>query len=460
MRALLALCAFFFASIAWAQAAPPRRAAGRGPPAPTVPTARLTATWGDVTISPPPVHGSLLSAGTRVHVGRGGEAEVTLRNGTVLTFAGRGDAVLLAPIMRREGSPPIYITLLRHGAVRFRVGASAPRRPRFLLLSTGPASLALGRADGELVTDPSGRNTRVGVTRGRVRVVTPRGSTFLFARRGALLAPGEPPVTEPLPGRPVWRERPPERVVTAGAPVDVAGVYGLPSGHARRWRVELARDEAFRERVSTQVAPARAQRLLLQGVPPGRYFVRVSALSEGGVAGPASEAASFTVAAPTIDPGAAPSPGAPGRRARVVMPPGFHCAIDGMALARVSGAIPLTPGRAHALRCVAAPDAVSQHAFTIPVEQAGALAHALRLYLSPAGAGTLGITLRDAEGGPVPYADVRVEAGDGVLVEPVREAERRGEYAAALRWPRGLARTRVRVTVNGAVRFEEDVAPE
>ena len=461
MRVLALLCALSLTSAAWAQAAPPGRPAvvRRHPPTAPAPTARLAFSVGEVAISPPAAADATLAAGTRVHVGRGGVAEVALRNGTVLTFEGRADAVVLAPITARAGHPPIYITLVRHGAVRFRVGEAPPRGPRVTLLSTGPASLALGRADGELVTDPGGRNTRVAVSRGRVRVVTPHGTAFVTARRGALFATGEPPSTRPLPGRPVWRRPPPVRVVTAGAPVDVAGTFALPAGGVRRWRVEIARDEVFRDRVATLTEPARSRRVVLRGVAPGRYFVRVSALNRDGVAGAPSETAPFTVAAPAVVPGRAPAPGVPGQRARVEMPPGFHCAVDGMALSRVSGALPLAPGRAHALRCAAGAEGGAVHHFTIPVGDAGPLVHETRVYVSPAGSGVLGVTLRDAEGLPVPYADVRAEVDGGVYAGPVREAERRGEYAAELRWPRGLASARVRLTVNGAVRFEDVVAP-
>ncbi len=460
MRVLPLLCALSLSPAAWAQAAPPGRpaAARRAPHTAPAPTARLAFTAGEVAVSPPAAADATLAAGTRVHVGRGGVAEVALRNGTVLTFEGRADAVVLAPITPRAGRPPIYITLVRHGAVRFRVGEGAPRGPRVALLSTGPASLALGRADGELVTDPGGRNTRVAVSRGRVRVVTPHGTAFVTARRGALLATGEPPSTRPLPGRAAWRTPPPERVVTAGAPVDVAATYALPAGGARRWRVELARDEVFRDRVATLTEPARSRRVVLRGVAPGRYFLRVSALNRDGVPGAPSETASFTVAAPAVVPGRAPAPGVTGQRARVEMPPGFHCAVDGMALSRVSGALPLAPGRAHALRCAAGPEGGVHH-FTIPVGDAGPLLHEARVYVSPAGSGTLGVTLRDAEGLPVPYAEVRAEVDGGVYVGPVREAVRRGEYAAELRWPRGLTSARVRLTVNGAARFEDVVSP-
>jgi len=462
MRALSFLCAMLFTSVAWTQATPPphhvaRRASARErtprpAPGPGL-TARLTATWGDVLVTPSPSHGDALTVGTRVRVGRGGEAEVTLRNGSVLTLTGRAEIVMFNPLARGEGRPPLHLTLLRYGSVRFRRGDAAPRRPRFFLLSTGPSVVSVGRAEGELVTDLTGRITRVAVASGRIPVLTQRGSMLLFARRGVLLAPGQPTHERALPRRPVWVTAPAERVVTAGAPVDITGEYRIPSGHASRWRVELARDEAFRERVSVTSAAARVRRLQLRGVAPGRYFVRVSALNADGLAGPASEPASFTVAAPAL------VPGGPGRRATIEMPAGFHCALDSQTLARVNGTIALAPARPHTVRCASSAAAETSTTFTILAEEAGPLVHAVRLYVSPEGGGVLGLSLRDAAGHPVPYADVRAEVDGGVRLEPVRESERRGEYTAAVRWPRGLTRARLQVTVNGVVRFEETLNP-
>ncbi len=79
--------------------------------------------------------------------------------------------------------------------------------------------------------------------------------------------------------------------------------------------------------------------------------------------------------------------------------------------------------------------------------------------MSPEGGGVLGISLRDAAGLPVPYADVRAEVDGGVRLEPVRETERRGEYSAGVRWPRGVTRAHLQVTVNGVMRFEETLTP-
>lgn len=461
MRAITLLCALLFTPVAWTQAGPPRPAArrlagrARAPrpaPAPGL-TARLTATWGEVSVTPAPAQGDVLTVGTRVRVGRGGEAEVTLRNGTVLTVSGRAEFVMFNPLARGEGRAPLHLTLLRYGTVRFHRGDAAPHRPPFFLLSTGPSVVSMGRAEGELVTDLTGRITRVAVAAGRVPVLTQRGSMLLLARRGVLLAPGETPRDRPLPRRPLWVNAPTERVVTAGGPVDVTGEYRLPSGHASRWRVELARDGAFRERVSVTSAAARARRLHLRGVAPGRYFVRVSALNEDGLAGPASEPTSFTVAAPAL------VPGGPGRRATIEMPAGFHCAVDSVALARVSGTIALAPARPHTVRCASSAAAETSTTFTIPAEEAGPLIHAVRLYVSPEGGGVLGISLRDAAGLPVPYADVRAEVDGGVRLEPVRETERRGEYSAGVRWPRGVTRAHLQVTVNGVMRFEETLTP-
>lgn len=74
--------------------------------------------------------------------------------------------------------------------------------------------------------------------------------------------------------------------------------------------------------------------------------------------------------------------------------------------------------------------------------------------------GSLSLRLRDATGEPVSLARIEAEATDGVLVDAVRETERRGVHTATLRWPARVRACRVRFTINEALRFEQDARAE
>lgn len=96
----------------------------------------------------------------------------------------------------------------------------------------------------------------------------------------------------------------------------------------------------------------------------------------------------------------------------------------------------------------------------ISADESGPLRHSVRITGDTTGdQRTLALRLTDARGYGVPYATVRVEAPEGVIVERVIEGSERGAYTATLTWPARLGRGRLRFTINDAVTWEEVVEP-
>ncbi len=465
IRAVCFLSCLLLAPPAWSQASAPRAVRY------TLPRgleARLSWARGDVSLwsadggRRPARDGEVLTRGLRVRVGRGGGAEVALRNGATIELMERTQVVMFASSAEdAPDRPPLTTTTLRFGTLRFRAGPRPPGAPALVAVATSAAVVYLGRGDGELTADEGGHMTRIAVHRGRAPVTTERGSFVVRAGHGAVQRGAQRPRPEvALPAAPRWLIPPPERVVSGGGPVDVSCMYALPRGRPERWRVELARDPSFRERVSTHVLPGRTDLWIARDLTPGRYYARVAALDEDALAGLPSPVASWTVAAPTVLRGRAASGEDRGRPSLVAMPRGFYCSLDGMALTSADAPLRLEPARPHGLRCAPTPDGRRAREYTIDGAAAGPLGHEVRLYTGAGGDGVLGVTLRGGDGAPVPYADVRVESPDGLAVGSVREADARGDYTAAVRWPEGATRARLRFTVNGVERFEETVSRE
>ncbi len=143
------------------------------------------------------------------------------------------------------------------------------------------------------------------------------------------------------------------------------------------------------------------------------------------------------VAAPRVVDGRLPQGAEAGRLARVEVPDGFYCGLDGGRMAATNSALRLVPGRAHHLRCATTPDGSDVRDITVDATRAGPLVHDVRVRSVGLGEGVLAVRLTDAEGHEVPYADVGVTADRGVTTEVLREAHERGAYTAAVRWPRG-----------------------
>ncbi len=456
---------------AWAQASHPPVAA-RAPRGPTL-VATLRWSRGPVEVLPavgedarPATAGEVLQRGARVRVAEGGAAELTFANGATVELGERTQVMMFAsPTPPLPGQPPSTATTLLRGVMRAHPGASVNGRSVSVVpISTQAATVFIGRVEALIAAELGGHITRVSAHRGRVRVRAGTREYLVRAGSGTVEEFGRPPLPpHPLLTQPVWLRPPPVRVISGGEPVEVSATYGFRTAPAApaaaaHWRVQVARDEAFHDMVSSVRVTGERTRWDSPRLQPGPYFARVTAIDAERYESPTSEAVRVFVAAPRVVTGDQAGDGGPGRVARVEVPEVFRCGLDGAPPISVDRPSPLVPGREHSLFCLSDAAGFDLRGITITAEQAGPLVRDLSLRGISYGESLLSLRLRDAEGHGVPYADVRVTADQGVTVDPLRESHERGVYTGEAHWPRGVARARFTFSINGAQRFEEELS--
>lgn len=464
---ILGLVSALAPSAAWAQPAPVA--------APT-PEVRLTVVTGRVEVMTPGTRtfapalaDTVLARGTRVRTGDG-RAELTLSDGVTLALDPQslltlfGSAAATAP-----GVAPSTTTTLSRGTVRVTAPPGNAARAESIPIATQALTVFTGRADAVITAELGGHITRVANTRGRLRVRFGTNEYLLPALHAVREEEGRPPAPmRVLPRAPEWRRQPNTRALSFGEPVDVEGTFGPgrrgPAGSAvTGYRVDIARDERFRQRLGEQTLGPRETLLRFRSLNPGTWYIRLFSVDADRFESLPSSVARIEIAAPRVDPGELATATRPGRRASLVIPPGFYCSLDGAPFSTSDRPRPLDPARAYALRCGTTADGHDARATTLTAEQVGPVAHSVRVGAptatagSPAATTTITIDLHDAEGRPVSLADVNVAADPGVAVEPLRETEPRGRYTAGVQLPAALRQLHLRFTVNRTLTLVEEV---
>lgn len=436
----------------------------------------LSAVQGQVEVLAPEAHagsvGEALAPSTRVRTGPGASARVTLENGSSLALGEQTTVVMFATLPGPEGTPPAVATVLSRGQLR-AVASPQGDQAALLPIATNTATVFVGRSDSWLHVDLSGVTTRVAVHRGRMRVRSGTREYILRAGQRVIeTASSTETVRLPLLRGPQW-VTPPERVFSPGGPVDVtlawAPVASPPVTEARatppsaaKYRVVLARDERFEDVVAEERVNAPVTRWTARALGGGAYYARVTAIDHERFEGQPSTTTRFVVASPRLVEGALASGSQPGRRARLEVPDGFFCSLDGGLMLQATTLF-LEPGRAHRVRCSTdARERTTGRELVIPESQSGPLvweAHVLPSSSLESGLGVLAVHLRDAEGHPVPWVALEASASDGVTIEPVREEAERGRYAAAVHWPVGTRRARFHLVANGGPTHDFEATP-
>ncbi len=251
------------------------------------------------------------------------------------------------PLARGEGRAPLpHPPPVRHGAVRFHRGDAAAHRPPFFLLSRRALRSSPWGAPRASWSPTSRDASPASRSPAGASPCSPSAARcLLLARRGVLLAPGRRRrATARSPGAHPVGQCAARAGRHRGRPrrSDVTGEYRLPSGHASRWRVEASPATGPSASACRSRRPPRGRAAchLRRAWRRGRYFVRVSALNEDGLAGPASEPHLRSRwrrrrSSPAALGGARPSR----------CPRASTARSTAMALARVSGTIALAPAR-------------------------------------------------------------------------------------------------------------------
>lgn len=434
--------------------------------------ARLVSVHGAVEVLGADTHaareGERLSRGLRLRTGNDATATIALSNGSLVEVDPSSLLSMFAsPTPTPQGSPPSTTTTLVRGSVRVRASSSGLRTAP-VPIATQAVTVWTGRSDAMIAADLGGHITRMAVWRGRMRVRMGTREYLLTQGYGVQEEVGHRPgVLQQLPRAPVWRASPPTRVLSFGEALDVSGQWAPnPRAHAspaNEWKVQVARDETFRDLVENVRIPVNTTRWTGRSYAPGTYHVRVVAVDINRFESPSSAVARIEIAAPTVLPA---TEGPDERRAMVRIPRGFYCGLDGAPLSSADTQLALAPGRPHTLRCASDASGRNARERMIPAGLSGPLRRDIEIG-APSGdsddgpaVGSLSLRLRDATGEPVSLARIEAEATDGVLVDAVRETEQRGVYTATLRWPARVRACRVRFTINEALRFEQDARAE
>lgn len=431
-----------------------------GAQAVTGPRASVVEVRGEVEVAGAARHaattGETLERGQRIVTRANAAADLRV-NGAMIHLGENTTLVLFAPATPpHAGQPVADDTTL----VRGTVAVSVPTRGERSAVSFATRAAVAVIDAGDVVvlgTDGSGA-MRVAVQQGSVRVRAAGRDLGVRAGSGLRVESGHPPgPPRPLPPAPTWSSPPQASVLSMGEPVDLSGVFapgvGRGAGTPSRWHVQVARDEAFTDRLLDAIVPAQSTRFDVHQLASGQYFSRVAAIDADRFEGQFSAAARTVVAAPRVVPGGS------GRRASVEIPPGFFCGLDGGPLLPSTGALWLLAARPHTVRCAATVDGRNAIEVPITAAQSGLVQHAIRIepddFDSLGGVRTVVLRLSDAGGMPLAYANVRATASDGAAIGTFREAAERGVYSATLQWRRGLNTLRLHFVVNDGPEFDE-----
>ena len=412
--------------------------------------------------------GERVSRGQRIRTATDSRATLALSNGSQVEVDPSTLLVMFASAAPSTAdAAQSTTTTLARGSVRVLAPATgAHTNP--IAIATQAVTVWTGRGDAMIAADLGGHITRMAVWRGRMRVRMGTREYLLTQGYGVQEEVGHSPgVLQQLPRAPVWRASPPTRLLSFGEALEVSGQWAPnPRPHASpasEWKVQVARDETFRDLVESVRIPVTVTRWTGRSLSPGTYHVRVVAVDVNRFESPSSAVARVEIAAPTVLPA---TEGPDERRAMVRIPRGFYCGLDGAPLSSSDAQLPLTPGRPHTLRCAADSSGRNARERLIPAGLSGPLRREFEVGVPSSDSdegpatGTLSLRLRDATGEPVSLARIEAEASDGVTVDAVRETEQRGVYTAMLRWPAHVRACRLRFTINEALRFEQDARAE
>ena len=218
---------------------------------------------------------------------QGAGAEVTFQDGTSLQL----DENALIVIYGRAQTPA---QLEKSGEVEIVQGEAGLKlsalRGEPLAVQT-PAGRVTARSKDLRVGVDAQKMSRVAIYQGSAEVKAEGAQVHVPDGFGTRVAQGEKPEKpRPLPDAPAWttpllRDL---RISLGGAGATLALEWSSVERGAR-YRVQLARDEAFNDRLlDATLDAARPRRAEARALPPGNYFARVSAIDDQGLRGKSS----------------------------------------------------------------------------------------------------------------------------------------------------------------------------
>jgi hypothetical protein len=277
------------------------------PAAESAPDARLTTVRNRVEVLAPETRPGKpkdpLFRGNRVSTEASSSADVTFRDESQVKLGERTLVVILGDVKsaakREDPAPAVNATQLVTGNLRaFMSGKSKSE----IAVQTSAANVAVTGGEAQVGSDEK-KTSRLAVYQGQSSISAQGVKRDVVPGFGSKAELGKPPtVPKPLPVAPVWT-KPPMRVLLdkgSGAP-PIIGEYDLPNAaKAKEWRIQVGRDERFRDLVLDTKVSFTTKRFEGQTPGPGHYWLRVSAIDDDHFEGPFGEAARILVVHPKI----------------------------------------------------------------------------------------------------------------------------------------------------------------
>ncbi len=291
-----------------------------------------------------------LFKGNRVSTQEASAADVTFRDETQVKLGERTLVVILgdqksAASAASFGGP--QASLVTGNLRAFMASATSGTSTS---VTTPAANVKVHAGEAQVASDAQ-KTTRVAVYSGSSSVEA-RGKTRELTRGfGSKVENGKTPeAPRPLPLAPKWANAPPALLVDRDGTVPpITGSFEepAPDQHIAEWRVQIARDFAFREIVIDIRVPVTTKKLEAQSPGLGAWFLRVSAIDDDRFEGPWSRSAKVFVMQVRITPAVTPK-----RRRLEVGPTDVHCVrVGNTKLVSLDGPIEIQSREPIRLRC-------------------------------------------------------------------------------------------------------------
>lgn len=280
------------------------------PPKPageSAPDARLTTVRNRVEVLNPETRPGKpkdpLFRGNRVNTEASSSADVTFRDESQVKLGERTLVVILGDVKSAAKKEETAIgTQLVTGNLRaFMSGKSKNGE---LAVQTSAANVAVTAGEAQVGSDEK-KTSRLAVYQGTSSIAAQGVTRNVVPGFGSKAELGKAPtVPKPLPPAPVWTKLPLRVLLDkgSGAP-PIVGEYDLPPNPvtpASEWRVQVGRDERFRDLVVDTKVPVATKRFQGQTPGPGHYWLRVSAIDDDHFEGPFGAPALILVVHPKI----------------------------------------------------------------------------------------------------------------------------------------------------------------
>lgn len=283
------------------------------PPKPageSAPDARLTTVRNRVEVLAPETRPGKpkdpLFRGNRVSTEASSSADVTFRDESQVKLGERTLVVILGDVRsaaKKEEAATVNAAELVTGNLRaFMSGKSKDE----IAVQTSAANVAVTAGEAQVGSDEK-KTSRLAVYQGKSSISAQGVKREVVPGFGSKAEMGKPPtVPKPLPPAPRWTKLPLRVLLDrgAGAP-SIIGEYDLPASASAaaplsEWRVQVGRDERFRDLVLDAKVPVATKRFEGKTPGPGHYWLRVSAIDDDHFEGPFGPAALVLVVHPKV----------------------------------------------------------------------------------------------------------------------------------------------------------------